>query len=84
MSQDQRITNQWIRGRLSDPKRFILEVESQYRKDGHSLQIDNISPNVFFKGRDQSIIGWISEDEAPDELYVGFSGEGNWVLALCE
>ncbi len=74
--------NGWIREKLVNPKQFVSEISLKVKQG--TIQTIEIQPNFYFKNKYQQILGWISDDESDDQLFVGVTDKESWIFAICD
>lgn len=76
-------TNKWIRDKIANHEYFLSMISSCVRLNNGSIPEDDIQPNFYYKYHDHQIFGWISNDDNPEQLYIGISNQGQWIFAIC-
>ncbi|MHA2305525.1 MAG: hypothetical protein ACXACU_09045 [Candidatus Hodarchaeales archaeon] len=76
-------TNEWIRDKIANHEHFLSRISSCIRCNNGSVPEGDIQPNFYFKNQDHQIYGWISEDDEPEQLFIGVSNLDEWILAIC-
>ena len=76
-------TNEWIRDKIANHEQFLSRISSCIRWDNGSVPEGDVKPNFYFKHQGHQIFGWISDDDEPEQLYIGVSNLDSWIFAIC-